>query len=187
MAKLRRSTPLPKLLNERTERCERLASERPRLAGWLTPVLEATESDVSSVQTEHFSHGDLTPWNCLVDGDRLTLVDWEMAAFRLPAWDLVHYVFQVESLARQQPVDRSAASALQQLRTDEVTSVALQVAEVDPAQPDVWPRLQQLILIDQVLDLAIRQAELSRRGIAIRVSALARLTDVAPLDAEVLS
>lgn len=39
-----------------------------------------------------FSHGDFAPWNLKKNDDRYTLFDWEHCGYRMPGFDLMHYV-----------------------------------------------------------------------------------------------
>lgn len=41
-----------------------------------------------------FSHGDFCPWNMLLVGKQIKLIDWEMAAERPLGYDLFTYIFQ---------------------------------------------------------------------------------------------
>lgn len=44
------------------------------------------------------AHGDFTPWNCFILGDRLYVFDWEYADADLPVgYDLVHYMLATAS------------------------------------------------------------------------------------------
>ena len=45
-----------------------------------------------------FAHGDLTPWNMLVDEGVIRLFDWEMAGQYPLGYDLFTYIFQFEFL-----------------------------------------------------------------------------------------
>ena len=40
------------------------------------------------------SHCDLVPANCLDDGSRTQLVDWEYAGMNDPAWDLAYFALE---------------------------------------------------------------------------------------------
>lgn len=44
------------------------------------------------------SHGDFCPWNLLVDGDNMRIIDWELAADRPLGYDLFTYICQVSAL-----------------------------------------------------------------------------------------
>lgn len=45
-----------------------------------------------------FSHGDFAPWNLKLNNSRYVVFDWEHNGIRFYGFDLIHYVFQVESL-----------------------------------------------------------------------------------------
>jgi thymidylate kinase len=41
------------------------------------------------------AHGDFTPWNTMINGDKLHLIDWEMGKRQMPVlYDLFHFVYQ---------------------------------------------------------------------------------------------
>ncbi len=41
------------------------------------------------------AHGDFTPWNLFIEGDKLSLIDWELSQPQMPAlFDLFHFVYQ---------------------------------------------------------------------------------------------
>lgn len=42
-----------------------------------------------------FSHGDFAPWNLRQNEKRYTLFDWEHCDYRIPGFDLMHYVVMV--------------------------------------------------------------------------------------------
>ena len=44
------------------------------------------------------SHGDFCPWNVLVSGNAIRLIDWELAAERTLGYDLFTYICQVSML-----------------------------------------------------------------------------------------
>lgn len=51
-----------------------------------------------------FAHGDFTPWNCFVQGDRIKLYDFELAANEMPfAFDAFHFVMQQGILVEHLP------------------------------------------------------------------------------------
>jgi thiamine kinase-like enzyme len=50
------------------------------------------------------SHCDLVPANCLDDGSRTQLVDWEYAGMNDPAWDLAYFSLESELDSAQQEV-----------------------------------------------------------------------------------
>jgi hypothetical protein len=103
------------LLRAATPRAERLAVVE-RVASWIVDVGRETaggEPDIADIRTRIggrfelpdlpalasvFVHGDLTADNVFVDGDDLTVVDWESAnAHGLPLWDLLYFL--AEALA----------------------------------------------------------------------------------------
>ncbi|WP_113922235.1 nucleoside/nucleotide kinase family protein [Cognataquiflexum aquatile] len=43
----------------------------------------------------HFAHGDFTPWNCFVEGEKISLYDFELAHESMPfGFDAFHFVMQ---------------------------------------------------------------------------------------------
>jgi aminoglycoside phosphotransferase (APT) family kinase protein len=61
-----------------------LAADRPDLAG----VASWMESHSPPVEPAVICHGDLHPFNLLVDGDMITVIDWSVALVAHPAFDL---------------------------------------------------------------------------------------------------
>ena len=60
--------------------------------------------DPLSQMTFGFAHGDLTPWNCWVNGDKLALYDLEMAQPEASLlYDLFHFETQQALLVARQP------------------------------------------------------------------------------------
>lgn len=48
-----------------------------------------------------FFHGDLTPWNCYIEGGRLYLFDLEYASMTFPPYlDMIHFVMQIDILVK---------------------------------------------------------------------------------------
>jgi thymidylate kinase len=145
----------------------------------LQRVLEALPGISASAGTQFFAHGDLTPWNCLECHGLLGVVDWEMAGFRPPGWDLVHYVTQVESIVGQADPDVAAhrVATSPALASAGPPTLALLDATDDPGS--TWRSLRALALTESALELIEQQPELSGRGIEIRARAAAELTGVA--------
>ena len=49
-----------------------------------------------------FSHGDFAPWNTCVEGENLSVFDWESAEWEAPfGWDTFHFSVQVASLLKK--------------------------------------------------------------------------------------
>ena len=40
------------------------------------------------------THGDLVPQNILINGDKITLIDWEYAGLNDPCWDLASFILE---------------------------------------------------------------------------------------------
>lgn len=48
-----------------------------------------------------FFHGDLTPWNCYIEGGRLYLFDLEYSSMTFPPYlDMIHFLLQIDILVR---------------------------------------------------------------------------------------
>ncbi|WP_088013313.1 hypothetical protein [Gottfriedia acidiceleris] len=45
-----------------------------------------------------FSHGDFAPWNMRKIDDKILLFDWEYCGFRFYGFDMIHYIYQIETL-----------------------------------------------------------------------------------------
>ncbi|MDQ3107125.1 MAG: phosphotransferase [Actinomycetota bacterium] len=50
-------------------------------------------------------HGDLAPWNIVVDGDRWTIIDWDGVAPGRPAWELAYVLHTFVPLWPDSPFD----------------------------------------------------------------------------------
>lgn len=45
-----------------------------------------------------FSHGDFAPWNIKKDREKYVLFDWEHCRMRFYGFDIIHYIYQIETL-----------------------------------------------------------------------------------------
>ena len=63
---------------------------------YLTENLKTLAISLSKLSIpSHFAHGDFTPWNCFVDGEKIRLYDFELAHERMPfGFDAFHFVMQ---------------------------------------------------------------------------------------------
>jgi Phosphotransferase enzyme family len=52
------------------------------------------------------SHGDFIPWNVLFSKKSIFVFDWENYKNRLPAWDLLNYIFHVEIMVHRADIDQ---------------------------------------------------------------------------------
>jgi aminoglycoside phosphotransferase (APT) family kinase protein len=147
-------------------------------------ALTSTEPLWPAVRSAHFSHGDLTPWNCLDCGRALGVVDWEMAGYRLAGWDAVHYVTQIEAITHDGPVAEAAARVIGSPFLSRMGALVARSSDADLAEQDHWRALQLLCLIDGAVGLLTGQPEISRRGVAVRSHAIAGLLGVPPPDLE---
>ena len=149
-------------------------------SAFLQRALTLTEDIWPSVRSIHFSHGDLTPWNCLDCGGALGVVDWEMAGYRLPGWDAVHYVAQIEAITHAGPLPEAVERLIGSPFLARVGELVAESADIDPVHQDRDQALQLLCLIDGAVELLTTQPDISGRGIAVRLHAIARLLGVAP-------
>jgi hypothetical protein len=68
---------------------------RERLGG----ALGALAQSPATITSRGLAHGDFTPWNSLVCGDRLYVFDWEYAGWDYPAdYDLIHFLSATPAL-----------------------------------------------------------------------------------------
>ncbi|MEM7036469.1 MAG: phosphotransferase, partial [Bacteroidota bacterium] len=71
----------------------------PRLIAQLRQLFAETRN--ASTLPFAYAHGDFTPWNQYVSGDKLHVYDWEMAGPRPALFDLFHFVFQTGVLVQR--------------------------------------------------------------------------------------
>jgi hypothetical protein len=63
------------------------------------------------------SHGDFIPWNVLFSTKSMFIFDWENYNNRLPAWDLLNYIFHVEIIVNRSNTDQiSSRLSLKELK-----------------------------------------------------------------------
>jgi len=149
-------------------------------ARFLSEALQSTTDLWPAVRAAHFSHGDLTPWNCLNCGAALGVVDWETAGYRIPGWDVLHYHVQIESITRTGQPARAADRILRHSSSAAARDVVLAAADIDLPKVERWRALQLLGLIEGAVDLLATQPNVSRRGIEVRTHTIARILGVAP-------
>lgn len=72
-------------------------------------------------------HGDFCPQNTLVDGDRLSVIDWDTPlAERLPGWDLFHFLACIADDGRtSDPLGPFRAAFLEPGRNRDLTAAAV--------------------------------------------------------------
>jgi Ser/Thr protein kinase RdoA (MazF antagonist) len=72
----------------------RIAGDAPALAAWLSGVLDsvATLARAMPAQPPALAHGDLTPSQLLLDGDRLGILDFDGLCQAEPAFDLGRFL-----------------------------------------------------------------------------------------------
>lgn len=99
-------------------------------------------------------HGDWSPWNLGLQGDRLWAWDWEFARRDvLVGMDLVHFPFQLAFIARRQGFENSLAAA----RAGAAPSLA--ALGVDPQGRD-------LVYAAHTAEIALRYLASARAGVA---------------------
>lgn len=76
--------------------CDELSEVFPALAGRLPGVVGATLAALASVGegVRVPTHGDYQPKNIYVDGEHVTVIDWDRAALACPARDVGHFIGQ---------------------------------------------------------------------------------------------
>ena len=148
----------------------------------LRTAMRLTQALWPAVRSAHLAHGDLTPWNCLDCGGQLGVVDWEMAGYRIPGWDVLHYLVQIEAITRTGPVGPAAGRILRAPFLASAGDVVTRAAEIELPTSDGWEALKLLVLIESAVDLLSTQPHLSHRGVAVRAHAVARLLGIAPPD-----
>jgi thymidylate kinase len=146
---------------------------------FLRAAMQSTMDLWPAVRTLHFCHGDLTPWNCLDCGTALGVVDWEMAGYRIPGWDLVHYLVQTQAIAGHARPGLAAERILRSSFPPGAAETVLAAAEIDLPVASCWPALRLLGLIEGAVSLLTTQPEVSSRGIAVRMHAIDRALDIA--------
>ncbi|MGN0395677.1 MAG: hypothetical protein ACI4EF_09945 [Coprococcus sp.] len=62
-----------------------------------------------------FSHGDFAPWNLKKNQDRYTLFDWEHCGYRMPGFDLMHYVTIVQSVLNKKNLSEAFDDGLEEI------------------------------------------------------------------------
>lgn len=114
LAQLQHLDFVPKLHQQVSERAysliqtsilkgERLAKQNVQ-EQILAVLIELSKQKVNTDRTfktklsSCFAHGDFCPWNMMLDEDRLTVFDWEMAGIYPLGYDLFIYIFQTAFL-----------------------------------------------------------------------------------------
>jgi hypothetical protein len=59
-----------------------------------------------------FSHGDFAPWNMKTIDNKYLLYDWEYAGYRFMGYDLIHFIFQIETLLNKKREEDAMKIAL---------------------------------------------------------------------------
>lgn len=59
-----------------------------------------------------FSHGDFAPWNIKKIDNKYLVYDWEYAGYRFIGYDLIHFIFQIETLLNKKSEEDAIKIAL---------------------------------------------------------------------------
>ncbi len=93
-------------------------------------------------------HGDFTPWNTRVHGDKLTAFDWEFYKESAPAlFDLFHFELQTGVLMRKVPAENAMERVLQLVRDRGYT--LCRVAGVQDHEIDTLAAIYVLAIADR--------------------------------------
>lgn len=71
---------------------------------------------ISDIKCE-FSHGDLAPWNIRKNSKALTVFDWEYGGYRFAGYDVIHYIYQIETLLNNKEHDEAIKIAINSLKS----------------------------------------------------------------------
>lgn len=66
--------------------------------------------------TYQFSHGDFAPWNIKFNNGRYIVFDWEHSRYRFYGFDIIHYVFQIETLLNSKEQEEAIEIAISTLK-----------------------------------------------------------------------
>lgn len=82
-------------------RCERLTMMWPEARPIVQPLADALQQAAANLDRADLGpvHGDLAPGQFLVAGDRLVLLDFDMFGYADPAYDVGHFLAQLERRA----------------------------------------------------------------------------------------
>ena len=105
-------TSLRMLLDEVTERCERLRANWPGAYPLVEPFPELLREAATHLAPAKptFVHGDLATGQFLCSGDRLVLLDQDMFGYTDPAYDVGHFLAQQERRCLLDPTVRDHAA-----------------------------------------------------------------------------
>lgn len=82
----------------------------PMLTQEIVDIYQELSRDVQNGFT--FSHGDFAPWNLKRNHQKYTLFDWEHCGYRMPGFDLMHYVEMIEIVINKKGFSEAFESGL---------------------------------------------------------------------------
>jgi len=93
-----RPTTPQMLVDETRARCDNLRPVWPATADLVKPLLAQLQAAVPHLDSADLApiHGDMAAGQFLWTGDRLVLLDWDMFGYADPAYDVGHFVAQLE-------------------------------------------------------------------------------------------
>jgi len=93
-----RLTTAEKLVAEVLARCERMRAKWPEAAAIVEPVLPLLQQAAAGLERAEpmLVHGDLSPGQYVWTGERLVLLDLDSFGYTDPAYDVGHFLAQVE-------------------------------------------------------------------------------------------
>ena len=98
-------TTIPMLLDETQARCDRMRKRWPEALQLAEPVLDALRSTAPSLDPAAPApvHGDLGGAQFLWTGTRLVLFDWDRFGYTDPAFDVGHFLAQLDRIGIVDP------------------------------------------------------------------------------------
>lgn len=96
-----RPTTAQMFVDDTLARCERLRARWPTARSLVEPLMLGLQRAASCLESAEFApvHGDLSPGQVLWTGKRLFLLDLDMFGYADPAYDIGHFLAQVERRA----------------------------------------------------------------------------------------
>lgn len=115
-----------------------------------------------------WEHGDLTPWNVVMDGDTVRIVDWELARVGWPLADVLRFTDQWHAaVCRAHAVDQRAEArhAIVRPVVSNRPATAVVRAAIDgyTRRLGLPPELEDVLHVACLAELALRQDDKARR------------------------
>lgn len=134
------------------------ASTDPRIPKGLIKKLKLLMDGIApeTVIPAAAAHGDFTPWNLFVSGDKLAMIDWELAMHSAPVFfDVFHYFYQQGSL-----VDHSSyATVSSRIRRSLMNPLAAGIAKKHQTDMVLHEKLYLIFTASGYLDLYSKQEQ----------------------------